>query len=357
MKTINKIKLFIMTVGVMLTMQSCSDDENVMIEAPENVSAQAGFGSVIFNWDFPKAENVVYVRVDYIDVNGNPKHQKFSVQNESPTILGLEKITYDFTVTAGDKDGNLSEAVVLSLTPDNPPYLVVASTLNLRATVGGVIATWQNPTGEEIGINIVYTDKNGNEATFVTNSSDQEGSAILSGVSAGEQIFEAYVTNSSGSQSESKFYTLTPSGEIKLDRSAWTAEVDSFFKDSQKGAQALDGNTGTFWQTHWQEGIPYPHWILIDMQQDNIISKVVLYNRNHAGNLPKTFKKFKLEGSLDNETWMDLGEFETEATLDPQSFILESPHMARYIRATFLESFTDEKSMALAEFEVYGAAK
>ncbi len=357
MKTINKIKFFILALAV-ITLQACSDDENVTVQAPGNVTAEPGYGAVMFNWDFPEAENVVYVRVDYTDANGNPKHQKFSSYNDNATILGLEQIAYEFTVTAGDKDGNLSQAEVLTVTPNNPPYLYVANTLSLEATIGGVVATWQNITGEEVGINIVYTDKNGQKAVFVANSDEEEGTAVLKDAPAEEQTFEAYVTNSSGSKSESEFYSLTPLAEVMLDRSAWTAEVDSYFKESQMGAQALDGNTGTFWQTNWAAGDPFPHWLLIDMQQDNIVSKIVLYNRNHAGNLPKTFNKFKLEGSLDKETWMDMGEFETEATLDAQEFTLSGAYKVKYVRATFLGSFVEGTPwMALAEFEVYGATQ
>ncbi|MFV0566233.1 MAG: DUF5126 domain-containing protein [Flavobacteriaceae bacterium] len=340
----------------LMALISCSDDENVSVDAPANITAEASYGAVVFNWDFPEADNVVYVRVDYTDADGNAKHQKFSEHNDAATISGLAQIPYEFTVTAGDKDGNLSQATVLTVTPNQPPYLYVISTVSLEPTFGGVIVNWTNPSGEDVGINVVYTNASGTSASYVANSDEEEGTATISGMSAVEQTIEVYVTNSTGAQSASRYFTVTPWEEVLLDRSAWTIEDYDSIYGSQTPEKVLDGDTATFWHTDWSSsGTGFPHWFVANMQSVKAVTKVAVYNRNHNGNLPSTFNQFTIEGSLDNETWIDMGTFDSAAVLGAQTFTLDAAYEIQYIKFTALGSFKDVIWMAMAEFEVYGS--
>lgn len=113
----------------------------------------------------------------------------------------------------------------------------------------------------------------------------------------------------------------------------------------------LDGNLNTIWHARYNPGpgAKYPHWLSFDMINSVYVTKVAMAPRQ---NNPRGFTKFKLEGSLDGNTWFLLGD---NLTFDPanksyQSYSIE-PQNLKKIKITMLEGLQD--LAFLSEFVVY----
>jgi hypothetical protein len=349
--------LFSMVFLSMFFMLSCDNEESITIEAPGSVTVESGFGEAIFSWNFPSDLNAKFVRVDYTDKDGNAKHKKFSKNTTAAVINELVEREYEFTVTASDLNNNRSEAIVVNTTPKKPPYLLVANTIDASSDLGGIAVTWENISGSNIGINVKYIDVNGLQQVFVTNSSEINGSAQLSGLGATEQEFEIYVTSENGEQSSSTFFTLTPLVEVKLDKTNWTIFDFSSQEAGGEGpingwaTAVIDDNTGTFWHSQWSGGNPpYPHHFSVDMQELKKVSKVELFTRN---NDKRGMTKFSVSGSLDGTNWENFGEFDFDnEDYTGQSYTLDDLYEMRYIRITALEG--ESSFVFLAELNVFG---
>ncbi|MBD8487814.1 DUF5126 domain-containing protein [Echinicola sp. CAU 1574] len=330
---------------------SCMEDEEVKLpDGPGNIQAEAGYGEVVFSWDFPQDPNVVFVKVTYQNSAGENKHQKFSQYAETAVIAGLEERAYDFEISLGDKNGNLSDSKMVSVTPNKPPYLFVAETVELIPDFGSVKVLWENVTEREVAINVKYTDVNGQPKTEVFNSSDVQGQGEITDVAAVEQTFEVYVANPTGLLSDSEMISVAPYAEEKLDKANW--EVIDISAEEQEGQKfnLYDDDISTFWHSPWSWSQPnYPHYFIIDLKEEKVISRIGLVNRQNDS---RGMTKVSFSGSTDNENWTELGEFDFEQINDEQKFRLVSNPTLRYIKVTALEGsnfFT-----FLAEVYLYG---
>ncbi|WP_339756755.1 discoidin domain-containing protein [Algoriphagus aquimarinus] len=346
--------------GVLLLVfaASCIEDEKVKLpETLDNIQAESGYGEVIFSWDFPQDPNVVFVNVSYLNAAGESKHNKFSEFAEKAVIAGLEERAYDFQISLGDKNGNLSSPQMISVTPNKPPHLFVAETIELIPDFGSIKVQWENVTEREVAVTVKYTDVNGQPQTEVFNSSDIQGSGEITDAASVEQDFVVYTANSTGARSQEKSFTLAPYAEILIDKNNW--EIVDFSSEEASGEGpsngkaifAIDGNVNTFWHSQWNGASPpFPHHFTIDMMEVRVVSRVELFRRQNNGT---GMTKFRVEGSMDNETWDMLGEFDFDnQTNAGQKYRLPSNPEMRYIRMVATEgpyNFTH-----LGEFNVYG---
>lgn len=355
-KIFNKhVLYFLFLVGVL---SSCSKDEEVnLLQGPANIQAVAGYGEAQFTWDFPDHEQIEYVQVDYQNTEGKLLHKKFSRYTEVAVISGLEEREYEFTIRAANKQGALSGSEVVKVTPHQPPYLFVARTVEIRPDFGSAIVTWSNETEKEVAVNVRYKDKEGNTQLAVFGSAERNGKGLISNLNWVEQEFTIFVANLAGMQSEPKVFTLTPYEERLFDKSGW--EIIDFSSEEAvgegsgngKAAHAIDGNISSFWHSQWYGAAPpYPHYFTVDMKEVKTVSNVELFRRqgNSTG-----MSKFRLEGSVDNETWVSYGEFDFNRTINNgQKYRLAENPQIRYIRMVAIEGPSNYTH--LGEMHVYG---
>jgi hypothetical protein len=143
------------------------------------------------------------------------------------------------------------------------------------------------------------------------------------------------------------------------DKSSWTATADSETPDgwenTGKASALLDGDKSTYWHTDYSVSPTpgYPHWVLIDMKEDNNLISVAVTNRQGGSPYKNGMKKFKLEGSTDGNTFTSLGEFDFAITNDAQTFPVSSANAYRYLKLTALESQTGAAHTFLSEIDVF----
>lgn len=139
--------------------------------------------------------------------------------------------------------------------------------------------------------------------------------------------------------------------EVVLDRTGWSATASSQ-ETANLPATVLDGNTDTFWSSNATAA--FPHWLLIDMKKQTVVTKIGLTTKQGD---PKGFTKFRLEGSNDGTSFTAIGELAfNPATYTEQAFTLSPARNVRYLKLTALEKAATQTGNItfLAEFSVTG---
>jgi hypothetical protein len=139
--------------------------------------------------------------------------------------------------------------------------------------------------------------------------------------------------------------------EVVLDRSGWSATASSQ-ETANLPATVLDGNTNTFWSSNATAA--FPHWLLIDMKKQTVVTKIGLTTKQGD---PKGFTKFRLEGSNDGTSFIAIGELTFNPALyTEQAFTLSPARNVRYLKLTAIEKAATQTGNItfLAEFSVTG---
>ena len=148
----------------------------------------------------------------------------------------------------------------------------------------------------------------------------------------------------------------------KLDHSGWSIvgcdseePKEAEWSDSPIAGlaqAAIDGNLTTFWHSQWDKAQPgYPHWFIVDMGREYVISSFVCYRRQ-GNNGGQTEHKFEV--SLDGNNWSDMGTFAFDSQKDAgQTYTMVLLPEARYFRYTATKG--PNQYAFLSEIEVYGA--
>jgi len=342
----------------LLLLFSCDKETAVNLPEMGAVTYEVGYGEIAFNWSFPREQDVEYIRVDFMQ-GGEEKLYAFSRFSEKALITGLDALEYNFSIRTADKKGSLSAPVFVTATPMEPAYKIAAESLAVEPTIGGVIITWENPTGKDIQINLEYIDNKGILQYYSSISSDMKGAKYVLGVAEEEQTFSYYTSNPKNflQISEIKTASIKPYVEVKFeDRSDWVVLDYSSMNSGDLPENLFDGNHGTIWQTDWRAGDPFPHYVVFDMGSNRIVTSLGFWNRDHnnANNAPTDLI---VEGSLDGENWQVYGSYTDFPTTRGSeiTYRLDSTPEIRYLRLTFDKGRNGTAYFALAEIYVYGA--
>jgi len=146
--------------------------------------------------------------------------------------------------------------------------------------------------------------------------------------------------------------------ETVLDRTAWTITASSEQLTGENTGLAtavLDGDINTIWHSNYAGAqTAYPHWLLVDMKKPIVITQVNLTARQNS---VKGFTKFKLEGSVDGTTFINIGEFTFNPALTTeQAFTISPARNVRFVKLTALEKAATQTGSItfLAELSVKG---
>ena len=123
-------------------------------------------------------------------------------------------------------------------------------------------------------------------------------------------------------------------------------------------ANAIDGNSSTFWHTRWNEDLKLPHFITIDMGTSHRIAGFT-YLPRQDGNLNGTAENYRFETSMDGVNWTTnvasgtFANIRNNPSLQQVSF---APVNARFFRFTALQEINKNGWTSAAEISVLPAA-
>ncbi|WP_295128728.1 DUF4998 domain-containing protein [uncultured Chitinophaga sp.] len=153
------------------------------------------------------------------------------------------------------------------------------------------------------------------------------------------------------------FYTpfQLAKNEFKLAKQGWIAYANSFEPSGQQpnGAptKILDDNAETYWHSvHTSPSPRYPHWVVVGTINTVELTRVELTSR--SSHFREDFTAFRLEGSMDGNTWTEYGSFTQAEITGPQSFAIPGKPQAKFIRIYMTAGPTIHSHMA--EFSAFG---
>ncbi|GGH18629.1 hypothetical protein FAZ19_11505 [Sphingobacterium alkalisoli] len=143
--------------------------------------------------------------------------------------------------------------------------------------------------------------------------------------------------------------------EAELSYEGWTATASSY-SESQgtPGAILVDG-ANPFWHSKWAGGEePLPHWILVDMKEEHMITEIMINRRNFNNDLRKAIIEVSRDGSSFTQVGiLDWGSSPSSDALRYASFAKQK---ARYIKITVTES-NRGRVASINRMRVYGASE
>ncbi|WP_288911168.1 DUF4959 domain-containing protein [uncultured Bacteroides sp.] len=365
---------------------SCGDDSEGRIKlndvAPAqvtNVQQEAGPGEIYFTWNIPSSESFMYTKVTYTTSKGEEKYLLFSKDHADKN--GVMKATVSgfantdpvkFLFYACSVHGNSQQPVEVEGIPGTPAFALMAESIDITPDYGGVQVSWKNESVASVFVVLEYQAKsdaskagsirfsveaNSESSRFVPFSYG-EGD-VLSGEACDVKV---YTQDSEENSSDIRTFETIPLKVNKMDRSSWTFPG---FKDTCDGTVGyssqepkeggypqgrvvamLDGDTNTYWHSSWSMNTVYPHFFIVDMGKDVMVSNVSLRRRtgnsnSHTGQTFYTCTEAGVTNPSNSEAWAwdNQGWFSFDPTTDvTQVYKLNTPKMARYLKVYFAAS-------------------
>ncbi|TKG95887.1 hypothetical protein EYV94_06235 [Puteibacter caeruleilacunae] len=283
-------------------------------------------------------------------------------------ITDLEEKSYIFKVFTTDTHGNRSvKAQVAGASYDtkyqsgliNRPVISVDG----GGTTDSIIVNWGAALSSNTGVEMMYNNRAGEAITrFV--APDEDVVVIKDWESEGQMTYksmfipeETAIDTFEAAPVQVQLPVFIEFEGNPIDKTNWSIiDVDS--EEPKEGAPnglataVIDGDNSTFWHTQWDGGSPeHPHHLTIDMGDVVKMNAFELVKRQGKNDC---MKEFKVEVSLDNVTYTELGTYTYEQASASQRYQLNSLPMARYIKYTALEAYDNKFYAHLAELNVEG---
>ena len=266
---------------------------------------RSGGASILFS--APSDADVLYIKASFLDDRGKEREVKVSATLDSLLIEGFGSTgDFDVNLYAVDRGENLSEPVLVVISPLEPAVDLIFPTIQGEVDYGGLKVSFKNIDRAEVSLNLtMYDDEqvqwNYKESFFTSQAS---GSYSFRGYKGVKTRFGVYVEDRWGNLSDTAFFEVTPIPDEFLDKSLFSVfklSGDKDFNDYGFNEKQMWDNR---WSDQWNCGhtdfTPLPHYLTIDLGVNVKLSRFKLYQRGGSelykhGN-PKHFKVY---GTLD----------------------------------------------------------
>ena len=227
---------------------SCdSSDIKEDTTAPGKLSVQSvtpTSGGGIIHYNLPADNDILFVRADYINAQGDEVYRVSSKENDSIEISGLidtSPVTVNLSVF--DTSQNQSEVVSVDFSPNRSFIFDVLESLEITSDLGGVRVNWTNDEEKTVFIYVSITAIDGEEEIRILSSSNQNGARFVRGLAAEEQNFSIKVEDFDGNSTpDTDFGNYTPLFEEKIDKTSWR-----LVSNLSVNGDAWEGKTVNFW--------------------------------------------------------------------------------------------------------------
>ena len=215
--------------------------------APGKLSVQSvtpTSGGGIIHYNLPADNDILFVRADYINAQGDEVYRVSSKENDSIEISGLidtSPVTVNLSVF--DTSQNQSDVVSVDFSPNRSFIFDVLESLEITSDLGGVRVNWTNDEEKTVFIYVSITAIDGEEEIRILSSSNQNGARFVRGLAAEEQNFSIKVEDFDGNSTpDTDFGNYTPLFEEKIDKTSWR-----LVSNLSVNGDAWEGQTVNFW--------------------------------------------------------------------------------------------------------------
>ena len=291
-----------------------------------------GSGSSVIYYQLPDDNNLQYVKAVYSPRPGVTSVVNASFLTDSLVLSGFNEAK-DYTVElySVSYGGTCSDPVKTTVSPETPPYQVVAAQLACEATFGGVYISFDNPTHSNLTVTLSKLGEDGEWSEVQTNYvSLPQVAYSVRGMEAVPSSFKVKVKDRWGSSCESTEFMVTPLFESLCDKSKF-AEL-RLAGDTNENH--IPGGIYSIWDNQWNStdedqlafhtkpNTPIPQHVSFDMGAVYNLSRLVFHPRHLFYNgHPRTFEIY---GSVELNPDPDVELFDLDGNLDPYWYLLGS---------------------------------
>lgn len=274
-------------------------------------------------------------------------------------ISDLPEESLVFTAYTRDIYGNISLETEKSQVIYGPTYISNLSARkisNMEAMDDDNLVIKWNSLDHCVGVNLSYTNQKGESVQYFVASDELE--TTLHDAQLGSEFSYTTLYRPTDNcidvfETATPYVMAFPSGFV-LDCSKWTATASSDAVHQNDGGVAqvlLDGDFNTYWHSSWSPNEPLPHWVLVDMKSEYVITEISVYKRKDNTDC----KKVEIYIGTDGESFALAGSLEYQKTASPNglTLVLKEPIKARYLKCMITESYR-EPFACLSEIKVYG---
>lgn len=377
MKTSSKLIIFL--IGTVIFLITCKKQDDVYREftvangmiypaKAANAVTYSGKNRIKIAWPASQDQSLVKAKIfwnNYTDsIEMDIPHDQDTI---SRIIEPLAENSYSFMIRTYDDKGNVSVPVEVSGRAYGDSYLSSIFTRSVNSLLldpvsGQVEISWApaDVTSGAQATEVKYTDKEGVEKIISVYAEESE--TAIPDLKPGT-TFSCRTVYIPDSNYLDMFYTdyQANTKEIALKKSVMSVVSHSSQHDDGPNTtkNLLDGNnTGSRWHTATYDGTVFPHYVIIDFGGVTTISRFGVWaskvDQSGGAFDVRQPGRVKIETSLDNLVWTDLGthEFATELV---QYFDFQ-PTLARYFKFTGLEPGplnNTNNLLVLGEFDFY----
>lgn len=369
-------KIIILLIGIVALFTTCKEQDEVYKEftvpngmvypaKAANAIAYTGKNRVKIAWPASQDQSLVKARIFWNNYTDSVEMViPYDKDTISCIIEPLAENSYSFMIRTYDNKGNVSVPVEVSGRAYGDSYISSIFTrsinsLQLNPVNSQISITWApaDVTNGAQTTEVKYTDINGVEKIIKVDATKSE--TTIPDLKSGS-TFSCRTLYIPETNYLDVFYTDYQENIVRMALKKDVMNVIDF-SSQHDGAWArnmIDGNsTGTRWHTNADGWYEFPHFVTVDFGGITSVSRFGVWATKVDQRVnPFDYRqpgKIKIETSLDNQEWTDIGTFNF-ATQLVQYFDLP-PTSARYFKFTGLEPgpLNDSRFMVLGEFEFY----
>lgn len=169
-------------------------------------------GSAKLTYALPDNDNVLYAVARYEMRKGVFREVKSSYYNNFMLLEGFaDTLAHVVNVTVVSKSGKVSEPVSVTVNPLTPPYIMVFRSLEVKAALGGIDASFFNTEKAEVGVIVNAKDTfNVYGKVGYNYTSEDSGMVKVRGFDTTLRKFDIYVTDKWGNLSDTLALSFNP---------------------------------------------------------------------------------------------------------------------------------------------------
>ena len=275
----------------------------------------------------------------------------------STIIDDLPEQTYAFVIKTYDAQGNSSVPVELLTATYGEKFQERLLNRPLNSAIvndqGQVTLAWgaADISGGAYATEVSYTGKDG--TVQLLRFPVSEASSTIPAVKAGTALHYKTIYLPAPLSIDTFATSTQEHSQFMFDKSTWS--IASYSTQHNTAAEnvvknIIDGSAATRWHTLSNASAKYPHFVVVDMKADKMITGFEIFRM--AGDV-RACDRFQLLVSNDNKAWLDLGSFDFDRMNDGGQFYpIPGQPKARYFKFVGLSG--PNGYMVMGEINVYG---